>query len=259
MSVGGGKTIDVVKLVSAKENVNFVSVPTAASHDGIASSIASLIANNGEATSLEAKPPIAVIADTKIIANAPYRLLSAGCGDIISKFTAVLDWRLAHRLKNARFSEYAAELSMMAAKNVIESAGSIKPANEESARIVIKALIASSVAMSIAGSSRPASGSEHKFSHALNQIAPRLALHGEQCGVGSIMMMYLHGGDWQKIRRALKIIGAPINAKDLGIDPEHIIEALTKAHRMRPERYTVLGTGLTKEAARKIARVTEVT
>ena len=54
--------------------------------------------------------------------------------------------------------------------------------------------------MSIAGSSRPASGSEHMFSHALDRIAPKPALHGEQCGVGTIMMMYLHGGNWQTVQ-----------------------------------------------------------
>ena len=56
-------------------------------------------------------------------------------------------------------------------------------------------MISSGMAISIAGNSRPASGSEHKFSHALDMIAPKPALHGEQCGVGTIMMMYLHGGD----------------------------------------------------------------
>ena len=124
--------------------------------------------------------------------------------------------------------------------------------------MVVKALVASGVAMSIAGSSRPASGSEHKFSHALNLVAPKPALHGEQCGMGSIMMMFLHGGKWQKIRQALLTIGAPTNAKELGIDPEYIIEALLQAHTIRPQRYTILGTGLTEDAARNLAKITYV-
>ncbi|MCZ7380815.1 MAG: NAD(P)-dependent glycerol-1-phosphate dehydrogenase [Candidatus Methanoperedens sp.] len=257
LGVGGGKSIDIAKLASMHLDIPFISVPTAASHDGIVSSRASIIRNN-KTVSEAAQTPLAVVADTAIIAAAPYRLLAAGCGDIISNYTAVRDWELAHRLRDEPFSEYASIISKLTAKILIESAGLIKPGLEESAWTVMKALVASGVAMSIAGSSRPASGSEHKFSHALDEIAPKPALHGEQCGVGTIMMMYLHGGDWQEIRTALKAIGAPTNASELGIEEEHIIKALLHAHQIRPERYTILGTGLTREAAEKVARITKV-
>ena len=129
----------------------------------------------------------------------------------------------------------------MAARVIIENADSIKPDHETSARLVVKALVSNGVAMSIAGSSRPASGSEHMFSHAFYRIAPKPALHGEQCGVGTIMMMYLHGGNWQEIRDALKKIGAPATAEELGIEDKYIVEALLHAHSIRPERYTILG------------------
>lgn len=257
LGVGGGKSIDIAKLASIHLEIPFLSVPTAASHDGIVSSRASIIKNN-KTVSEAAQTPLAVVADTAIIADAPYRLLAAGCGDIISNYTAVRDWELAHRLRNEPFSEYASIISKMTARILIDSAEAIKPGIEESAWTVVKALVASGVAMSIAGSSRPASGSEHKFSHALDEIAPKPALHGEQCGVGTIMMMYLHGGNWQEIRSALKTIGAPINASELGIGEEYIIEALLHAHEIRPERYTILGTGLTQEAAEKVAKITKV-
>ncbi len=257
LGVGGGKSIDIAKLASTNSDLPFISVPTAASHDGIVSSRASIIRDN-KTISEAASAPIAVVADTAIIVSAPYRLLAAGCGDIISNYTAVRDWELAHRLRNEPFSEYASIISKMTAKILIESAEAIKPGIEESAWTVMKALVASGVAMSIAGSSRPASGSEHKFSHALDEISPKPALHGEQCGVGTIMMMYLHGGNWQEISTALKTIGAPASASELGIEDEYIIKALLHAHEIRPERYTILGTGLTPEAAEKVARITKV-
>ncbi len=257
LGVGGGKSIDIAKLASMHLDMPFISVPTAASHDGIVSSRASIIRNN-KTVSEAAQTPLAVVADTGIIAAAPYRLLAAGCGDLISNYTAVRDWELAHRLRDEPFSEYASIISKLTAKILIDSAGLIKPGLEESAWTVMKALVASGVAMSIAGSSRPASGSEHKFSHALDEIAPKPALHGEQCGVGTIMMMYLHGGNWQEIRAALLAIGAPTNASELGIEEEYIIKALIHAHKIRPERYTILGTGLTPEAAEKVARITKV-
>jgi glycerol-1-phosphate dehydrogenase [NAD(P)+] len=258
LGVGGGKVIDVAKMAATNLGANSVSIPTAASHDGISSPRAS-IKNKGGSVSLAVEPPVGVIADTQIISQAPFRLLAAGSGDIISNYTAILDWKLAHRLLNEDFSDSAVALSLITAETMIKSADAIKEGLIESAAIVVKALISSGMAISIAGNSRPASGSEHKFSHALDLLAPQPALHGEQCGVGTIMMMYLHGGDWEFIRDTLKTIKAPVNAHDLGIEPEYIIKALTEAHKIRKERYTILGDrGLTEEAAEKLARKTGV-
>jgi len=258
VAVGGGSIIDVAKLASYRTGVPFISFPTTASHDGIASANAS-IRDLGLKTSLKAVPPIAVIADVKVIKTAPYRYLAAGVGDIISNLTAVKDWQLAHRIKGEYYSEYAASLSLMSAKMVMKNADVIRLGNEESVRKVVKGLISGGVAMSIAGSSRPASGAEHLFSHALDSIAPKPALHGEQVGVGTIIMAYLHGLKWERVRETLKRVGAPTNAYELGIDPELIVEALTIAHKIRPERYTILGRdGLTREAAKKAAEITGV-
>lgn len=258
LGVGGGRPIDVAKCSSDKVGLPFLSVPTAASHDGIVSSRGSINSDDGK-RSVAARTPLAVIMDTAILAESPYKLLAAGCGDIISNSTAVKDWILARKLKNEYFSSYAASLSRMTASLLIENAGSIKPRLEESAWFVAKALVSSGVAMSIAGSSRPASGSEHKFSHALDRLAKKPGLHGEQCGVGTIMMMYLHGGDWERIREALLTIGAPTTARSLGVTDDEIIEALVHAHTINKERYTILGDGgLTREAAEHLASITKV-
>ena len=258
LGVGGGKIIDVAKLASTNAHSYFISVPTTASHDGIASPMAS-IKNDFGSVSKSANSPMAVVADTGIIKDSPFRLIASGCADIVSNYTAIKDWKLAYRLRNEPYSESAAALSEMTAKLIINSSGSIKEGLEESARIVVKSLFSSGMAISIAGSSRPASGSEHLFSHALDRIAKKPALHGEQCGVGTIMMMHLHGVDWRSIQNILKTIGAPTTAAELGVDDDEIIEALTIAHTIRPERYTILGdNGLTREAAIKLAKKTEV-
>lgn len=259
VGVGGGKPIDVTKLAAEDLGVGFISVPTAASHDGIVSARAS-IPDGDVRHSVAAEPPLAVVADTAILADAPWQLTTAGSADIISNYTAVADWRLAHRLKNVPYAEYAAALAEMTAEMLVSNADSIIQGLEESAWIVTKALVSSGVAMSIAGSSRPASGAEHLFSHQLDRITPGTALHGHQVGVGAIMTAYLHGGDqgmWQEIRTALETINAPTTAAALGIDPEDIIEALTTAHEIR-DRYTILGDGLERSAARELARHTGV-
>jgi len=258
LGVGGGRVIDITKLSSTRGTLPFISIPTTASHDGIASPRAS-IKGGKKPHSIKAESPIAIIADTDIIAKAPYRLLASGCGDLIANSTAVKDWELSYKLRNEYYGEYSASLSRMCAELVIRNASLIKQKVNESIRIVLEGLISSGVAMGIAGSSRPASGSEHMFSHSLDLLTKNHAMHGEQCGVGAIMMMHLHGGDWQKIRGALKEIGSPTTAEELGVSPENIIDALCNSHKIRPERYTILGVkGLTREAAERLAKITGV-
>lgn len=258
VGVGGGKDIDIAKLSSVNTSTQFLSVPTAASHDGIASPLVSMKGLD-RPYSYIAHAPMAIVADTSIIAKSPYRLIASGCGDTVAKYTAVRDWKLSHRIKNEYYGDYAAELAIMSSRLVMKNASSIRMMSNSGVRTLVEALISCGVAMSIAGSSRPCSGAEHLFSHTLTMIAPNPALHGEQCGVGTILCSYLHGANWQHIKDVLHTIGAPTTADELRIGKQYIIEALTKAHTIRPERYTILGeSGLTKEAAERVASITGV-
>ncbi len=259
VGIGGGRPIDVAKCASSEiGGMPFVSIPTVASHDGIVSGAASITVN-GEKKSISAKPPMIVVADTRIIADAPHKLLTAGYGDIISNKTATLDWELAHREKGEEISSYAIALSSMTGEIMLRNADKIRPHEEESAWIVVKALAASGVAMSIAGSSRPASGAEHLFSHALDRIAKNPGLHGHQCALGSMMMLKLHGGDWEGFREKMKMAGLPTTAAAIGVSDEEVIRALLMAPEIRPERYTILHKlNLKREDAEELARETGV-
>jgi glycerol-1-phosphate dehydrogenase [NAD(P)+] len=147
----------------------------------------------------------------------------------------------------------------MSAKLVIQNADVIISHKEEGLRILLEALISCGVAMSIAGSSRPCSGSEHLFSHALDIINSHHAMHGEQCGVGSILTAYLYRANWQKIRSTLKEIGAPTTAEELGVKDVDVVKALEIAGKIRPERYTILQKlNLSPEACEKTARATGI-
>lgn len=257
-AVGGGTKIDVAKCSSANQHIPFISVPTTASHDGIASPLSS-IKGFGKPYSVMSQAPLAIVADTKTIMHAPWRFAVSGCEDIIAKFTAVKDWQLAQEDKNEYYGGYAASLALMSAKHVMENVALMKAKNEEGLRILLEALISCGVAMSIAGSSRPCSGSEHLFSHALDVIRPSQAMHGERCGVGTIMMTYLHGGNWKRIKDALKKLGAPTNARELGVEKEDVLKALKMATSMRPERYTILNKlNLRRQSYEHLAKVTEV-
>ena len=258
LAVGGGSKIDLAKMVSKDLNIPFISIPTSAAHDGIASNRASLKSDTGS-RSIESASPMGVIADTGIIAKAPYRLLASGCADVISNLTALKDWDFARRLKNVSFSRTAYTISRYAAESIIDSCGLIRPNLEDSVWLAIKPIIMSGVSMCIAGSSRPTSGAEHMFSHMLDLKHPGKALHGEQCGVGSIMTMYLHGGDWEQIRDSLKTIGAPTTARELGLSAEDVIDAMTHAHEIRSDRFTIHGDqGISEEVAETVARATGV-
>ncbi len=233
-------------------------MPTTASHDGIASPLGAIKGLNKPFSAM-AQAPMAIVADTQVIIHSPYRLIASGCGDTISKLTAVRDWRLAHDVKNEYYGGYADSLALMSAQLVMKNAGVIQPKDEEGLRVLLEALISCGVAMSIAGSSRPGSGSEHLFSHALDMIAPKPALHGEQCGVGTILMARLHHINWKRIKENLQKVGAPTTAKELGVKPEHVIEALVKACTLRPERYTILDEKkLDHDSAEKLAKATGV-
>ncbi len=258
LGVGGGMKIDVAKLSSARQNIPFISIPTSASHDGIAGPLAS-VKGLRQPYSEMAQSPMAIIADTSIITQAPHRFTASGCGDSISKFTAVRDWRLANRMKNEYYGGYAASLALMSARLVAKNAGSMKRRIESGIRVLLEALISCGVAMSIAGSSRPCSGSEHLFSHALDLITSESGLHGEQCGIGTIMMAYLHHMNWKRIKETLRKAGAPTTAIELGREPDDIIQALVQACTIRPERYTILSAKkLSLDSAAKIAKATGV-
>lgn len=258
LGVGGGRNIDVAKVTAFETGKAFISVPTVASHDGIASNLASIKGSKRPYT-VNAASPIAVIMDSKVIQESPYRFTAAGCGDMICKAVEVRDWRLAHRENNDYYGGYAASLSLMSSQHVMERAQVIRERTQDGIRTLLEALVSCGVAMSIAGSSRPVSGSSHLFSHALDQISEKHALHGEQCGVGSIMMARLHGLNWEAIRDSLQTIGAPVNAEELDVEPSDVIKALSNAQSIRPDRYTILSKHkLDEKRSRELAESTGV-
>jgi glycerol-1-phosphate dehydrogenase [NAD(P)+] len=258
VGVGGGNSFDVGKLAAFKLHLPFYSVPTSASHDGIASPFASLKGMD-RPYSIMAKPPVGILADIDVIASAPRRLLASGCGDLVSKLTAVKDWQLAHRVTGEYYGSYSASLALMSAEVVIGRSKTIGKFGKDAVRDLVEALISTGVAAGIAGSSRPCSGSEHLFSHYLDMVAPEAGLHGEKCGIGTIMMAKLHGANWRKVRSALNHVGAPVRASQIGVEDSKVIEALVKASSIRPDRYTILSRKrLTRKSAASLARSTGV-
>jgi glycerol-1-phosphate dehydrogenase [NAD(P)+] len=254
--IGGGRSVDSAKMVSFNLDIPFVSVPTAASHDGMASPFVSV--KSDKPHSIVASAPLGVFVEIDVIKKAPTKLMASGCGDLIANIIAVKDWQLGHEKTGEYYGMYSADLAMMSAKIVMENSQKYSKKGLD-ARVIVEALISAGVASCIAGSSRPCSGAEHLFSHALDKIAPGKGLHGEQCGIGSIMMAKLQGQDWKKIVKTLKEVGAPTTAKQIGLKEKEVIDALMIAQELRPERYTILKeVEMTERKATNLAKSTQV-
>ena len=256
VGIGGGRSVDTAKLISYNLGKPFVSLPTAASHDGMASPFVSV--KSDKPYSIVATAPMGVFVDIDIIKKAPAKLLASGCGDLIANIIAVKDWQLGHKKKKEYYGRYAADLALMSAKIVMENSSEFAKKGLD-ARVIVEGLISAGVASCIAGSSRPCSGAEHLVSHALDKLAPGIGLHGEKCGLGSIMIGKLQGQDWKKIVKTLKDVGAPTSAKQIGLKPEIIVKALMMAQDLRPERYTILKEiKMTEKVALNLAKSTGI-
>ena len=259
IGLGGGRSVDVAKMTAFKLNKPLISVPTSASHDGISSPFVS-IRGNDKPHSVKVNTPIGVLADTRLLSEAPLRLLASGCGDLVAKLTAVKDWEIARDEMNEYFGSYAANLAYMSAKIILDDSQKLLQKNGFGARTIVEALISAGVAACIVGSSRPCSGAEHLFSHALEYIVGQnCGLHGERVGLGTIMMAKLHGLNWERIVETLENVGAPTKAEHIKVNEDQVVRSLLTAQSLRPDRYTILSKlKLDKQSALDLAKSVRV-
>ena len=256
IAVGGGRVIDAGKLFAFDRTIPFVSIPTAPSHDGIASDRAR-ITDGGPPFTVQSKVPNAIIADIDILRSAPQRLVAAGFGDVLSNYTAYADWELGKK-HGEYFGDYAANLALLSSQVASAAAEDIRSRSLSGIRALMDALISSSIAMAVAGSSRPASGSEHMVAHVLEGNGSK-ALHGELVGVAAILMAKWQGNDWEMVRDALQRAGAPTTAAQLGETRERLVRALLEAAAVRTDRWTILQEKpLNRAAAEKLCTETGV-
>jgi glycerol-1-phosphate dehydrogenase [NAD(P)+] len=163
-------------------------VPTSLSNDGFCSPQSSITFDDRRRT-LPSAVPFGVILDTAVCLNAPEILWHSGVGDLVSKFTAVTDWKLAFHATGTPVDDFAALLSDA---SVYQFLG--RPERDlEGMTLLGSALLLNGISMSICGSSRPASGSEHLISHALDSVSKRPHLHGLQVGVATYLVSPLQG------------------------------------------------------------------
>jgi glycerol-1-phosphate dehydrogenase [NAD(P)+] len=239
LAVGGGRVIDTVKLAAARSGVDFVSVPTAVSNDGISSPIASLVGRDGTRASHAARMPCGIVVDISAIGSAPPRTIRAGVGDLVSNLTACLDWRLADRGGHDQYDAFAAMIAESAARPILDLE---EVASASSHAVLAQGLLLSGLAMASAGTSRPCSGAEHLISHALDaQLGPSAAMHGEQVALGCLVAAAAH--EWSQaaiLLRTFRRLGVPTSPEDLGMSRAQLVDAILAAAQLRPDRWTIL-------------------
>lgn len=238
LGIGGGKALDVAKYIAHLGGRPYYAMPLSLSNDGFASPQSSLTIQ-GRRRSLVSRVPTGVVIDTEVCRQAPDILWHSGIGDLVAKLTAVADWKLAYHHDGTPVNDLAALLSDATVMQFLA-----RPERDhDGVRLLATALLLNGVAMELAGCSRPASGSEHLISHALDQLSQRPRLHGLQVGVATYLVSGLQGGhQTERIGELLDRTGFWDSIRTDPFDPEEWRLAVERAPTLKPGFHTILST-----------------
>jgi glycerol-1-phosphate dehydrogenase [NAD(P)+] len=194
IAVGSGVITDIVRYAARGVDAAFISVPTAASMDGYASSVAAMQIDGVKVTE-PARAPDAIFAAPDVLAAAPQALTRAGIGDLLGKATAGVDWLAAHLLYGEAYDPAVAASVQSLVHRTCADVDRLLRGDAEAARALLLSLIESGLAITAVGNSRPASGCEHHASHLWDLLAARgerpHQLHGLQVGYATHVAMRL--------------------------------------------------------------------
>lgn len=164
LGIGSGVINDLCKHTSFESGLPYHIVATAPSMDGYASKGAALILGGMKVT-LNAAVPEAIIADTDILKNAPEEMIIAGYGDIIGKYSCLSDWKLSALVRGEYICDFVVNATYDEIEKTRRIAKLLKTRDAYAIETLMKALVSIGILMAYVGNSRPASGSEHHFSH----------------------------------------------------------------------------------------------
>jgi glycerol-1-phosphate dehydrogenase [NAD(P)+] len=239
VGIGGGRTLDVAKLASTLGGLPMVAVATSLAHDGIASPVASL-EEGGRKGSFGVQMPIALVVDLGYVLRSEPEMRRSGIGDVISNLSAIADWQLAGRVRGEPVDGVAVTFARTAATSILHRGDGVD--DPDFLIALAEALVLSGLAMATAGSSRPCSGGDHEILHAIDELYPGTARHGELAGAASLFCTFLRddpamAGD---IDACLRRHGLPRTPAELGLGEDAFTAAVLHAPATRPDRYTVL-------------------
>jgi len=250
IGAGGGKALDTAKYMSFLNNIQFISIPTAASNDGFASSTCSFLIN-GKRKSVPAKMPYGIIVDFDVIKSSPEKFIYSGIGDLISKITALHDWELEEEKGITVRDGFAAMIARKSVNSFIRmECRDIR--NEVFLEELVESLVMNGVSVEIAGNSAPASGSEHLISHALDEFLDCPQLHGVQVGIATYIMSLVQNNKHQRIQTIFNETGFTRYVKEIGMKGEDFKKAIDMAPSIKPDRFTCLHISENRELAKRV-------
>src|SRR5438132_298843 len=186
--VGSGTLNDITKLAAYRARRQYLCVSTAASVDGY-TAFGAAITRDGFKQTMSCPAPSAVVADLDILVTAPAQMNSAGYGDLLGKVTAGADWILADALEIELIEKRAWSLVQDSLRDWTGKPQALHAGNRQAIENLFEGLIMAGIAMQISTSSRPASGSEHRFNHLWEMQAlahgHEPVPHGFKVGVGT--------------------------------------------------------------------------
>lgn len=240
IGIGGGRVLDTAKYAAHISKAVYICMPTSLSNDSLASPFSVLETYGRTRKTIECNIPTAIIVDTNMIINAPENQTLSGIGDTIAKHTALFDWKLAASKGSERIDDFAYALSRMSYDSVYHC----DEKNMKSRvfiRILSRALVMGGLAMEIAGSSRPCSGSEHLFAHAIEEYYPDIKIsHGIAVALGSIAACIFQKQDPKGMTDFFATYGLDINPASYGITEDMFADIWKRARTVRAGRVTVL-------------------
>jgi len=195
VAIGAGTVNDLVKMASFHADIPYACIATAPSMNGYTSAMAALL-EEGVKTTRPCAAPIAVLADIDLLTAAPYRMIAAGFGDLISKPVSQADWLLSHYLLDTHYSPEAAQLIDQSAHLLEGVAERLPSRNPDAVGKLMGSLVLSGLSMAVAETSAPSSGGEHLISHYLDMTHYAWGcpadLHGCQVGVATLTAAALY-------------------------------------------------------------------
>jgi len=189
LAVGSGVINDLTKWSAFEHDLPYAVIATAATMNGFtAANVAPTI--NGVKTLFRARAPLAVFGIPSIIVEAPFELTTAGLGDTLAKPVSTADWMLNNLFHGEFFCRYCSEIINSLEPYYFDHPEDIRNRKPEAIEALFNALLYSGVAMTIMGTSAPASGGEHLLSHTLDMMSSidgvAHDLHGRQVGIGTL-------------------------------------------------------------------------
>ncbi|MCL2188234.1 MAG: sn-glycerol-1-phosphate dehydrogenase [Defluviitaleaceae bacterium] len=195
LSVGTGSLNDICRLASFNAGKKFAIFATAPSMDGFAANAAPITFNNFKKSVL-CHAPMVIIGDTRILAAAPVELKAAGFGDMIAKYIAMADWRIAHLTDGEYYCPRVAALTKAGLEKIMHVAGDVQNNNPQAAAVIMEGLVLSGLAMTLTNLTRPASGAEHVVAHfwEIKKLEKGLPsdFHGKKVGVATILIASMY-------------------------------------------------------------------